>query len=84
MIFLCVTGMVNGELVEACDNSASLSMTDKGDNQWAVTIWPRNLLNVAPDADLVDFKYSFKNEAGDVIVQNTITSEGFVLEGNCN
>jgi hypothetical protein len=83
-VYLCVTGMVNGSLVEVCDNGSSLKMSNKGNGIWGITMWPRNLLNVPANATLTDFKYSFINEAGDIIVQDSNTMEGFILQENCN
>lgn len=83
-VYICASAMVDGNLVEVCDNSAATMMNNLGDNQWDISIWARGLFNVTDNSPITDIMYSFTNEAGDINIQDPNTLEDFVIVDNCN
>jgi len=83
-IYLCAQAMVNGELTQSCSNSNETAMRNLGNDIWEISIWLPGLLDVAMDSEISDVTYIFKNEIGDIVIQNPDTLEDFQLTPNCN
>ncbi|WP_411031232.1 DUF4961 domain-containing protein [Spongiimicrobium sp. 3-5] len=83
-VYLCASAMVDGMPVAACDIDSALGMINMGSNLWSISIWPRGLFNVDDGSSISEITYTFRNEAGDIVVQDPNTVEDFILEQNCN
>ncbi|AUP80641.1 DUF4961 domain-containing protein [Flavivirga eckloniae] len=83
-VYLCISAKVEGNTVDICDKSDAVKMNSLGGNLWDITIWPRGLFNVPKGSSISEISYSFKNEAGNIVVQDPNTTEDFILEENCN
>jgi len=82
-VFLCGTATIDGQPVQVCDNSDKARMRSTGDDQWEISIWPRQFFSVQPGQEIADISFNFTNENGDIVVKNPDTGEDFQLVANC-
>lgn len=82
-VYLCAKAVIDGQPVEVCDNSGITKMRSTGNDQWQISIWPRQLFNALPSQEITDITFSFINENGDVEVKNPDTGEDFQIIANC-
>lgn len=82
-VYLCAKAIVDGEQVVVCGGSDRTKMRVTGDDQWEISIWPRQLFEVGPNQEISDITFSFTNGNGDVEVKDPDTGEDFQLIANC-
>ena len=83
-VYLCASAMINGQLVEVCDNSEKMKMRSLGNDIWEISLWPTGLFGFNTGSIMSDITYTFKNEQGDIVIQDPNTSNDFQLTENCN
>jgi hypothetical protein len=82
-VFLCATGYANGVPVEVCGAETKNQMVSVGTDLWRLDLWPRGYFALSDDQTLDYIEYSFRNEAGDIIVQDPNTGSPLVFEFTC-
>ncbi|WP_142785098.1 DUF4961 domain-containing protein [Changchengzhania lutea] len=82
-VYFCGKAMVDGVAVENCGTAAINTMANLGNDLWDITIWPNSFFSVSPSAVITDMSFTFRNTAGDIVIQDPNTNEDFLLTDNC-
>jgi hypothetical protein len=82
-VFLCATGYANGVPVEVCGATAKNEMVSVGEDLWRLDLWPRGYFDLSDDQTLDYIEYSFRNAAGDIVVQDPNSGSPLVFEFTC-
>lgn len=83
-VYLCASAMIDGQQVDVCDNSEKMKMRSLGEDIWEISVWPPGLFGLKSGSVMSDITYTFKNEQGDIIIQDPDTYNDFLLTENCN
>lgn len=84
-VYFCSTAYTNDhQEITVCGNDTKEKMTNIGQDQWQIDLWPRRYFGVSGAQKIDSIKYYFSNAAGDKTVKQFDTGLPFVRIFTCD
>lgn len=79
-VYACFTAVLVEGSSSICDNSAKTQMRLISPDVWQMTLWPPSFFGLDQDQLISEILVQFRNEAGDLIVQDPAGNDFQILE----